>query len=155
MQNESLRLQNHVHAIYSQYEHVDDATASIKLGADKWSLKEIIGHLIDSAANNYQRFIRLQETKRLSFPGYDYDWIKIVRYNAYPFIRLLKLWKQYNLLLGHIIANIDDAKKDNHWLTDEKPLSLEFLVKDYLDHMEDHIAQLHERFDAIAGNIRP
>ncbi len=155
MHHESVRLKNHVHAIYEQYKHVDDQTASINLAADKWSLKEIIGHLVDSAANNYQRFIRLQETDILSFPGYDYNWIKIVKYNAYPFIRILKLWKQYNLLLGHIIANINADKKDHRWLTGAKPLTLEFLVKDYIDHMETHIDHLHERFNAISQDSCP
>ncbi len=66
----------------------------------------------------------------------------------------MKTWKPYNLLRGHINANIDAAGKDNRWLTDEKPLTRAFLVKDDIGQTETHIARLQTRFNAIAGNIR-
>lgn len=47
--------------------------ASVKLSADKWTLAEMVGHLIDSASNNHQRFIRLQLESTLAFPAYDVE----------------------------------------------------------------------------------
>ena len=89
------RLEENVRNLIEGFSDIDDKLASVRLSEDKWSLKDIIGHLIDSAANNYQRFIRLQETDRLSFPAYDYNWIKIVKYNSLPFSQILELWKQF------------------------------------------------------------
>ena len=45
--------------------------ADVKLGPDKWTLKEMVAHLIDSASNNHQRFVRLQIGHEISFPGYE------------------------------------------------------------------------------------
>jgi len=145
MNKESSRLRKHINEVFLKYSGLDENTASVKLSSDKWSIKEIFGHLIDSAANNYQRFIRLQETADLRFPGYDYNWVEIVKYNSYPYLQILELWKQYNLLLCHIIENIVDSKLKNTWTTDKGNLSLEFLIIDYIDHLEIHIAQLDER----------
>ena len=61
------------------------------------------------------------------------------------------MWKQYNLLLCHIIENIDSSKTSNCWLYEGSSLSLEFLVKDYIDHMEKHIQHLNERFREITA----
>ncbi len=155
MHYESERLRKHIDVMYEKYEDVDDAIAAINLDTDQWLLKAIIGHLVDSAANDYQRFSRLQETEVLAFPGYDYNWIKIVNYHACPFIKVLEPWKQYNLLSGHIIANIDEKKNANKWLADGKPISLDLLVKDYIGHMEKQIAHLHARSNAICGENGP
>ena len=149
MDNESRRLENHIAAFVKKYSEMDDEIAALRLSADKWSIKDIIGHLIDSASNNYQRFIRLQESDRLSFPGYDYNWIKIVNYNSLPFGQILELWKQMNLLLYHIISGVDRSKLKNVWLFEGKELSLEFLITDYIEHMELHIAQLSRRYEEV------
>src|SRR5262249_11867168 len=59
---------------------LDESTASARPRPGKWSKKEIIGHLIDSAANNHQRFIRLQLNQRIEIPGYDGDdWVRVQR----------------------------------------------------------------------------
>ena len=67
---------------YKNISSVDDQIASIKLSEDKWMLKEMIGHLVDSTSNNHQRFIRLKENKTLEFPQYDQEfWIKAADYS--------------------------------------------------------------------------
>ncbi|MBN2436570.1 MAG: DinB family protein [Spirochaetes bacterium] len=149
MKNEQLSLESIVKEIYSEYAQTDEATASINPSPDSWSIKEIFGHLIDSAANNYQRFVRLQEVANLDFPGYDYNWIKIVRYNDYPFERVISLWKEYNLLLAHIAGGIEKTSLTHFWKIDGKELSLEFLVKDYLAHMKIHLEQLKIRLAEV------
>ena len=95
------------------------------------------------------------ENDELVFPGYDFNWIKIVKYNSYPYIQILKLWKQYNLLLCHVIKNISEKNLNNIWIIEENSFTLKFLVSDYIDHMEIHLKQLEERMTEIkeAGEL--
>src|SRR4051812_1604531 len=66
----------------------------------KWSAKEIVGHLIDSAANNHQRFVRGQFSENLIFPGYDQNqWIQAQQYQRESWPLLIELWRLYNLHL--------------------------------------------------------
>ncbi len=153
MKKESLKLKKMIKKTYYEYTDIKDEICSINLSPDTWSIKEIFGHLIDSAANNYQRFVRLQETDSLDFPGYDYNRIKIIKYNSYSYPQILELWKQYNLLLCHIIKNMDDSKRENSWNTDGRELTLSFLVTDYIDHLEIHLSQLAERLKAVQENL--
>ena len=77
----------------------------------KWSKKQIIGHLIDSASNNHQRFVRAQQTPDLHLPGYaQMDWVKLQNYHTESWEPLLMLWKCYNQHLAHVIANISEEK---------------------------------------------
>lgn len=149
MKKESLRLKENIESTCRRYCGTDEAKASVKLSEDKWSIKEIFGHLVDSAANNYQRFMRLQEADLMDFPGYDYNWIKIVPYQSYPFQDLMQLWTQFNRLLCHIIDNMDESRLKHQWFHEGDPLTLEFLVKDYNDHMEIHLEQLEERLAEV------
>lgn len=145
MKKESERLKDNIKKTYDRFSKITEKKASVNLSKDKWSLKEIFGHLVDSASNNYQRFIRLQETDGLDFPGYQYDWIHLVPYQTYPYKQILKLWKQFNLLICHIIENVDENHLNNRWMIDGDQLTLGFLVKDYNDHMELHMEQLEQR----------
>lgn len=145
MKNESERLKENIKKTYGRFSRITEKKASVNLSKDKWSLKEIFGHLVDSAANNYQRFIRLQETDGLDFPGYGYDWIHMIPYETYPYKQILRLWEQFNLLICHIIENIDETRLGNRWMIDGNQLTLGFVVKDYNDHMETHLEQLEQR----------
>jgi len=145
----STDLKTLVLALYEKYRETDETKASVHLGEEKWSIKEIFGHLVDSAANNYQRFLRLQEEEELIFPGYDYNWIKLVPYNSYPFNSILELWKQYNLLLCHIIENLNEDSLGNVWKTEEGDKSLSFLVNDYMVHMKYHMEHLDVRMKEL------
>lgn len=149
MNEERIRLETHVDELMGKYSHLSEEICSLKLSRDKWSVKEIFGHLIDSAANNYQRFVRLQENDGLDFPAYDYNWVNLIKYNSYPFGQIMALWKQYNLLLCHIIGNVDASALDHCWVVGGDRLSLRFLISDYIDHMELHIRHLEERLAEI------
>src|SRR5207247_10428779 len=74
-----------------------DAEASRRPAPEKWSRKEIIGHLIDSASNNHGRFVRAQLQDDLVFAGYDQDaWVRVQGYQDRPWGDLVRLWQQFN-----------------------------------------------------------
>lgn len=126
--------------------HIDEAAAS---AADpetrKWSKKQILGHLIDSAANNHQRFVRApQSTGEFSFPIYRQEsWVELQNYQARSWAELIAFWKSYNQHLAHVIENIPAAKADTLCrIGESEPVSLKFLVEDYIAHLQHHITQI-------------
>jgi hypothetical protein len=121
----------------------------------KWSPKQIVGHLIDSAANNHQRFVRAQFTDDLICLPYDQEsWVNIQKYTEVSWTDLVNLWASYNLHLHHVIAvmpkdalsrtrikhNLDQVA----WKTvdSDSPTTLEYFVRDYVGHMKHHLQQI-------------
>lgn len=137
---------------YEKYHNLDDKFTSINLSDDKWSLKEIIGHLIDSASNNHQRFVRLQNENILIFPVYHFDWIKIEKFNKVKFIDLISLFKYFNILLAHLIENVSESKLPNIWEREDKEVTLKEIMTDYLRHLKDHIKHFEERLNELKKN---
>jgi hypothetical protein len=120
--------------------------ADIRLAADKWTLKEMIAHLVDSASNNHQRFVRLQLEAVLAFPAYDAEqWRAVTAIAAFDHATLVTLWKTYNLLLLHLIESVDPAGLRHVWRREDQDLSLEFLIHDYFAHLELHRVLFVER----------
>lgn len=110
-----------------------------------WSKKQVLGHLIDSAANNHQRFVRLQFETNLALPGYrQQEWVAVQRYQTRPWVDLVMLWRAYNLHLSHVIAHMDPGTLGNIWKFSEGDLTLEAIVTDYLRHLRHHLAQIAE-----------
>jgi len=134
---------------FDKYIGLDEKITAVKLSDEKWSLKEIIGHLVDSASNNHQRFVRLQISNLNDFPSYHYSWIDIENYNLMKFSDIMLLWKQFNILLCHIIKNIDENKLDNYWSVDNKQITLKAIITDYLRHLKDHIKHFEERYTEL------
>lgn len=122
---------------------IDESTFSVKPQPEKWSKKEILGHLIDSATNNHQRFIRgqFEETPKIK-----YDQNKWNECNAYQNInskQLISFWVIYNLHLLGVIKHIPSEKLGNKINTGgENDLTLGFLINDYVEHLEYHLHQL-------------
>ena len=110
----------------------------------KWSKKQILGHLIDSAANNHQRFVRVQLTNGLSLLGYaQNDWVAVQHYHSATWSDLLVFWKSYNHHLLHVIANIPAEKLAQTVRVGEgEPVTLGFLVADYVHHLQQHLQQI-------------
>lgn len=121
----------------------------------KWSPKEIIGHLIDSAANNHQRFVRAQFTDDLVFSGYDQEkWVRVQGYNQEPWQQLVQLWKHYNLHLQHLMAAMPQETRmkarARHRLDkiawqpvpDNQSVTLDYFMRDYVAHMKNHLQQV-------------
>ena len=113
----------------------------------KWSPKEVLGHLIDSAANNHQRFIRAQQTDGLTFPGYDQNhWVNSQGYQDADWAHLVTLWTHLNLHLSDVVGRIPPSKYSTQCaIGGSEPVTLEFLVVDYLRHLQHHMAQIRNR----------
>ena len=133
------------------------AEDSDKHGTGEWSRKQILGHLIDSAANNHQRFVRAQSTQDLSFTGYDADeWVDAQKYVDRSWPDLIELWRAYNLHLVHVVSRIPEPvlteprnkhtldKIAFHTVDSSTPATLEYLIRDYLDHLKHHLDQILE-----------
>lgn len=121
----------------------------------KWSPKEILGHLIDSAANNHQRFVRSQFSSELVFAGYEQaEWVKAQAYNEEPWHQLIQLWKYYNLHLVHLISVIPEPTLTKpralhnldriafQTVDVNRQTTLEYFVRDYVDHLRHHLEQI-------------
>ena len=114
------------------------------LKPDGWSPKEIVGHLIDSAANNHQRFVRMQQAAYIRLAGYDQDhWVRSQAYAEADWPSLISLWAYYNRHLAHVIRRIRPASLANRCeIAPGKELTLDYLVDDYLGHLEHHLRQI-------------
>ncbi len=122
---------------------LSDEAASVAPEPDKWSRKQILGHLIDSAANNHQRFIRLQVTPELHFPGYEQnDWVRLNHYAARPWKELVTLWAAYNRHLAVVMEHIAPETLGHIWDKGDARYDLEFVVTDYLMHLRHHVEQI-------------
>ena len=140
---------------------ISEEESQIPRAEGKWSPKQIVGHLIDSAANNHQRFVRAQFTDGLVFDGYEQErWVETQRYQDVPWRELTQLWQFYNRHIMHIIDVTPDdqrtrlrAKHNLHQiasdlLKEDEPVTLEWFMRDYLDHMKKHLGQIFESIPA-------
>lgn len=122
---------------------VSPGDAALRRGPGRWSKKEIIGHLIDSAANNHQRFVRAQHTANFAFPNYEQEhWVMNQDYETAEWPQLVEFWLSYNHHLAHVITRIPKEKLALYCtIGDDEPVTLGFLVEDYLRHLQHHLAQ--------------
>jgi hypothetical protein len=124
---------------------------------DDWAPIEILGHLIDSAANNHQRFVRAQFTDDLVFPGYEQDqWISSQKYRDEPWSDVVQLWSAYNLHLVHVASVIPEEvltkSRSLHTLDQiafklvdkNEETTLEYLIRDYVVHLRHHLDQIFD-----------
>ena len=125
----------------------DPRAAARRPEVSTWSPKEVLGHLIDSAANNHQRFVRAQQTDALMLPGYEQNhWVASQGYQDADWPHLVALWTHLNLHLADVMDRIPPAKYPVRCVIDDSsPITLELLVIDYLDHLKHHMAQIRSR----------
>lgn len=125
---------------------LDEPAAAANPQPGKWSAKEIIGHLIDSAANNHQRFVRAQLGLTALQP-YRYaqnQWVTVQQYQAADWQALVSLWYFYNLHLAHVIALMQPEFLDNQLDVWDEPATLRFVAEDYVRHLQHHLGQIFQ-----------
>ncbi|GAB3516212.1 DinB family protein [Emticicia fontis] len=120
---------------------ISEEDASIKPLPHKWSKKEILGHLIDSATNNHHKFVRTMAQSHVEFVGYAQDfWVEEQHYNSRSWQDILRFWYAYNLHLSHIIESVNPAHLQNTIsIEGSKPFTLAFIMEDYVEHLKHHL----------------
>src|SRR5215471_11957168 len=121
--------------------------ASIARGVGKWCPKEELGHLIDSAANNHIRFVRGAIEAEFRGPGYRQDdWVRLHGYSSMRWELIVNIWFHYNLLLADLVDRIPADRLGTMCFIGADPgVTLEFVIQDYVLHMQHHIDQLLRR----------
>ena len=133
----ALELTQTVNDYFLKLSNLSEEDLRKKSSPKSWSLIEIVGHLIDSATNNHHRFIRIQESDPLVFPKYEQNlWVSTQNYSNSSIEIILNLWKFYNLHLADVIKNMDSKYLTRICKIGEyPPETLEFIMKDYLNHI--------------------
>lgn len=115
------------------------------------TIRQIVGHMCDSATNNTHRCIHLQyQESPLQYPNYathgnNDRWIAIQNYQEEDWFNLIQLWKYTNLHLAHTFEQVDESKLENMWdAGDGKQYSLLDGITDYIRHFELHLQEIHE-----------
>jgi len=145
---------NYINEVYPDLSSMTEDIASAK-EPEKWSKKEIIGHLIDSASNNHQRFVRAQFKDDLIFQGYNQnEWVNVQDYQKMSWLSMINLWKEFNLLIVHVSERIPESllkqpRKAHNldliaWkeIPADQPATLEYFIRDYFGHLRHHINQI-------------
>ena len=134
---------------------LDDAKTRRHAAPGKWSPRETIGHLVDSASNNHQRFVRFRDRDDLVVDGYEQDvWVAAQRYQHAPWWELVVLWMTYNRHLARLMTATPAADRDRvrhvHNLhlrafrpvPADRPVTLGYFMNDYVDHLQHHLMQI-------------
>jgi hypothetical protein len=138
------RLEYIINTIPKFLNEIGEPDFSFKPIPTKWSKKEIIGHLIDSATNNHQRFVRGQFEQN---PEIQYDqnkWCELSFYQQIDGQQIISFWTIYNKQLIEIIKRIPKENLSRQVKVGDKLFTLEFLITDYVEHLEHHLKQVIE-----------
>jgi len=144
MNSISTQLSHAISAAEAVLQQVSEEQSRKPILAGGWSAKQVLGHLIDSASNNHQRFVRAALQGSLDFPAYDQQgWVLVQAVEEAPWPSLVALWASYNRQLAHVIAHLPPTQlKAACRIGSGEPVTLQFLVEDYLRHLLHHLAQL-------------
>ncbi|HVE79868.1 MAG TPA: DinB family protein [Gemmatimonadaceae bacterium] len=121
----------------------------------KWSPREELGHLVDSAGNNHQRFVRAMFQDDLVFPGYAQDaWVDAQDYRDAPWTEVVALWAAFNRHIARVMACVPRAERERPrprhnlheiaWRTvpPDQPATLAYFMADYVGHLEHHLRNI-------------
>ena len=137
-------------------QRMNDETSDTPIRKDGWTCKQVIGHLIDSSLNNHQRFVRGALEGRYEGPSYEQNaWIDLHGYAGMPWGILLAHWRRQNELLAQVVERIPEHKLlAKCRVGTNEPVTLQFLIEDYLVHVNHHVGQISSVADAHS-NVAP
>lgn len=126
-----------------------------RLNKQNRSIRQILGHLVDSASNNTHRIVHLQYRENpMQFPNYATNgnndrWISIQNYQTENWQDLIQLWKYSNRHIVHVIRHVNEEKLDNQWQSSEsKQISLRENIEGYLPHLMLHLNEIEELIES-------
>lgn len=118
---------------------------SAKSKPEKWSKKEILGHLIDSALNNHRRFVVTQYAQNENIVYYQDEWVASQHYQDTDTEELIELWVLLNRQIARVLENMPESVWENQCNTGKNEAelhTLEWLAADYVSHLEHHTSQI-------------
>jgi len=134
---------------------LSDEVINIRRNSQGRTIKQIVGHMIDSASNNTHRIIHLQyQPSPLIFPCYasfgnNDRWIAIQDYQTENWNDLIQLWKYSNKHIVHVIRNVNTNKLNNEWIAGSgNKVPLKSMIIDYLGHFKLHLSEISELVDS-------
>jgi hypothetical protein len=122
---------------------IPEADAGRPAREGKWSAKQVMGHLTDSALNNLGRVVRIQIANDTKLPGYEQEqWVNFQHYDGREWSKVLELWAALNEQFAWTVAHIEKKKLANLGEVAGSQLTLGFLIEDYIAHMEHHLRSI-------------
>ena len=156
-----LVLQNIIEQVKPELQLISDLESKVKRG-NRWSKREIMGHMIDSASINHQRFLRAQLKESLIFDPYDQDlWVEMQKYQDVTWRNLVILWAQYNIQIAPLVNQIPRDQMSNYrhehnldqvgWkaVSTSKPTTLKYFIWDYIAHLEHHLRKVMPSYQPV------
>lgn len=144
-----------IHTLVQEWEprllELSNEVIAERRNSQQRTIKQIVGHMVDSASNNTHRMVHLQyQLSPLIFPDYanlgnNDRWIAIQQYQQENWSDLVQLWKYANLHVAHVIRNVNNEKLENEWITAlQEKVSLKAMIFDYLRHLQLHLNEIEE-----------
>lgn len=135
------RLLHHCTQVSPTLLALSEETLQVRPAPGKWSTKEIIGHLVDSASNNHQRFVRAMRSEQPVIRYEQDDWVTLQRYQTVDSRELIGLWELYNRHLAHLIAGMSETDLEQTLDMGGEQVTLQYCAEDYVRHLEHHLHQ--------------
>jgi hypothetical protein len=148
MQAQSIQLEETIQKATQHFIHSDLKNWNVKSKPEKWSKNEILGHLIDSANNNIQRFVRGTYDNKFKVVYHQDEWVNVQHYNMADTKELISLWHLLNQQIVRILVHYPPDRKEilcDTGKQDTAYLTMDFLAQDYIDHLEYHLKQLYSQ----------
>ncbi|MCA6066680.1 DinB family protein [Chryseobacterium sp. RG1] len=135
-------LKNIVNEELQRFGNISEEQWSAKISPEKWSKKEILGHLCDSALSNIRRFVITQYKENENIVYDQNFWVKAQNYQNVPTSDIINLWKFLNLQIVNVVENISDEdlqRTCDMTKTETKIFTLEYIINDYIEHLQHHL----------------
>jgi hypothetical protein len=147
----ALHFRDELNTVHSALLDLSPELADMSWREGGWTRKQIVGHLLDSAANNRQRFVRAATDGNYTGPQYAQDaWVAAHGYAGQAWTTLLDWWKVEHEILMSVVDRIPEERLEASCIVGyDKPVTLRFLVEDYLRHQLWHLAQLTAPVGAV------
>jgi hypothetical protein len=126
---------------------LDPASTGLKPRSGGWSQREELGHLIDSASNNHMRFVLATLASGYRGPYYQQDaWVELHGYNEMGWDEIITYWRSANFLMARLVRRIPEtALSAACEVGSDPPVTLRFLIEDYILHMRHHLDHILRR----------
>ncbi len=131
-------------AAEAELRSITEAQAEEPYRPDAWTRKQVVGHLLDSAINNHIRFVVGSLEGEFTGPAYDAQgWVRAHDYGKFSWPALLEIWKAHNTLLVEVVRQVPEDRLDAQCrIGADQPVTLRFVIEDYLHHMDGHVAEI-------------